>query len=328
MARRAAIGRTSIRDTGAFTLNDLTRRQAQLADPRRSTRALVLDQEVAARLAADREQDPTIKAALLARVDELAAIGRKLEATMPGPTTIDPAKVRATFAAQSADLTARLARIKEAASIGGDPAKLAPLAAQVQWEIGQAAAVARSQMAIWASETEADATRRYAEDPIGSAADESRRVANELKLARLAKSVTSTQAAAGMLEKARELFRLGAYAEAQVYATVAKDGGAFGADNLAGACQTALDQSNPARKATVADRNEARTALAVFTREALAQVSRIEAGLSDAAREMGDAEGAQAAGVRAAMSSVGAKVAAFVAADESGTDYADPMGGG
>jgi hypothetical protein len=322
MARRSAIRRASIRDTGAFSLNDLARRQASLADPRRSTRALVLDQEVAAQVAADREQDPGKKSALLARVEELAEIGRKLEASMPAQTSIDPAKVRATFAAQTADLTARLARIKEAASVGGDPAKLAPLAESIQYEIALAASAARSQMATWASEMEADAARRYAEDPVGSAADESRRVANELKLARLAKSVTSTQAADGMLQRARDLFRLGEYAQAQLYATVARDGGAFGAENVVGMTQTALDQANPARKAAVNDRNEARTALAVWTREVQAATALVEDGLAGAAREYGDSEGAQAAGTRSARASIGAKVAAFMTGTQG-----NPTGG-
>jgi hypothetical protein len=295
---------------------------AQMADPVRSTRALLQDEEVAAEVAAARETDPTKKAALLERRDELARRGLEMERTMPAPMTHDPAAVRAAFNTKTADLTTRLARIKDVAANGGDASKLRPLAAQVQSEIALAAATARAEMAAWAAEVEADAARRYAEDPVGSAADESRRVSNELRLARLARSVTSRQAADGMLERARRLFALGNFAEAQVYATVAKDGGAFGADNLAGACQTALDQSNPARRQAVADRNEARTALAVFTREAMAHVAEVESGLAGAAAEMGDQDGAQAAGVRAARASIGSKVAGFIE-----TIQGNPTGG-
>src|SRR5204862_162089 len=49
----------------------------------------------------------------------------------------------------------------------------------------------------WANETEAKAKRAYRADPVGSAADESRRVANELRIARLVETAERADARTG-----------------------------------------------------------------------------------------------------------------------------------
>jgi hypothetical protein len=229
---------------------------------------------------------------------------------------------------------------KEAARIGGEMARLADddgrdggwkarRRMELRRELEATRRHADAAVSEWAEEVRADAERRYAEDPVGSAADESRRVANEMKAARLARSAgDSKRKAEDLLERSRELFNLGRFEEAIVYADACEATGQSlpGVETARQAPQTALDLKVPVRRQAIQDRNAATIASAVFAREAEVMMASVAEHERQVAARLGDAEGQSDALRHAAEASFRAKQAETQAASLEGREAQTPIG--
>lgn len=187
--------------------------------------------------------------------------------------------------------------------------------------------------AEWAKDAVADAKRRYAADPVGNAADETRRMTNELRLGRLVASArangTPKAVAERYSEDATKAYIDGRYDDAIVFgqASLEVGGGGLASSRASSAIKAShdqLDAANPARAAALKDISTAEAGLRVFARDINAALVDVYGLAASAAKAIGDDEREY---LKAAVGpSMAAKVAAMAEANATGVGYVEPAG--
>jgi hypothetical protein len=149
----------------------------------------------------------------------------------------------------------------------------------------------------WAKSHDADARRRYAADPVGNAADETRRMTNEFRLGRL---VTTARAngtpkiiAERYAEDAMTAYLSGRYDDAITFGQASLEVGGGGisqsrASSAIKAAQDQLDLANPERALALSDIAEAEKGVRVFSRDINGALADLYTAAADAAQAIGD----------------------------------------
>jgi hypothetical protein len=149
----------------------------------------------------------------------------------------------------------------------------------------------------WAKAATADAKRRYSADPVGAAADETRRMTNELRLGRLVASArangTPKVVAERYAEDAMTAYLDGRYDDAITFGNASLEVGGGGlassrASSAVKAAQDQLDLANPERAQALTDIAEAEKGVRVFSRDINAAIADIYVGAANAAQAIGD----------------------------------------
>lgn len=149
----------------------------------------------------------------------------------------------------------------------------------------------------WAKAKDADARRRLASDPVGSAAEEARRNTNEMRFGRLVDSARSSgtprNVATGYAEQAQEAYLAGRYDEAIVLARAAREVGGNGltdstARQVIEASRAQLDLADPEKASAFKDIAEAEKGVRAFTRDINAALADTYTAAEAAARAIGD----------------------------------------
>lgn len=259
-------------------------------------------------------------------------------------TKMTAPEIRATAKSILADLAREIAALS--ADDGRDPAWKQRERAKLTREMERAVGAARNAHAAATDEARDDARRRYAADPVGTAADEQRRVARELKIGRLVAAAERERSgphgavrvvegrvvdaalvrAGEYVTKATTLYFDGAHEESQAWSQAALDLGLEDARGVHEMAQTALDLANPARRQAIIDRNAADIEEAQFGREILAAQSAALRAAADAASAHGDHAAAQKLRAQAASASAAAKIGAWLGSRERGEGYVEPEG--
>jgi len=204
----------------------------------------------------------------------------------------------------------------------------------------------------WAKDTEATARRAIASDPVGSAAEESRRVANEMRLTRIIESSRAMDEAAGprlvevapgesravanasaydLADRAGQAYLDGNYNDAVVFAEASLAlGGPVSAKTHLHNAQVQL--YTPAQAKAAAEIESIGTRRAEFNRDLNATVSAVFRGAAEVAAINGEKEEAETYTRAAANASSVSKMSALVLAErdqwgrvKSGT-YAEAEG--
>jgi hypothetical protein len=192
---------------------------------------------------------------------------------------------------------------------------------------------ARAAFRSWAEETEKEARSELAREPIGSMAEETRKLRDEARLARIvseARASGAPRTAAGDLaERAAAAFvdarSPEAYAEAVLLGRAAVELGASSAARTVADAQRQIDLDIPDRAAAIKKLRNVERGFTIFERDLNAAHADVLRGAAAAARATGDPAEADLAKASTGPS-VTAKMAAAVIAAESGTKYSEPHG--
>ena len=192
-------------------------------------------------------------------------------------------------------------------------------------------AEARQAMDDWAKAERADATKRLNANPVGSAAEESRRVAEELRIGRMVETARASgnprNAANDIAERASKAYGAGNGDEANILARAAVE---LGETTLAGVIIQNVEAdrilADPVRAKALHDLNDVEVVLAAFHRDVNAAVSQSFQDGVKLAEAIGDKHAEAAMRMQASEASRTAKMAAWVGAQETGTQYVEPVG--
>jgi hypothetical protein len=190
-------------------------------------------------------------------------------------------------------------------------------------------AEARAAMAAWADKKSADARRRLATRPLGDAAEESRRVANELRINRIVdgahRNGTVRADAEQLAERADAAYIQGNLDEAEILATAAKE---LSPVRLAEEVIVLVDYdrvaADPERWKASRDLEDVSVVEAAFERDSNAAYSASMRDSLALAQKLGqhDAEAQR----EMTQASIGAKMAAAVASATFDVPYVEPIG--
>lgn len=196
-----------------------------------------------------------------------------------------------------------------------------------------ATAQARAAIVQWATEAHADATRRYRADPVRGAAEEQRRVANELRFQREVDSAvraaerigSAKRVAQDLADKAASTY-LGSdrYEEALAYAIAADELGHPQGKQLRATIQQQIDLGDPDKARALKDLAEVASVMATLDSDVEGALAGVLQAASVAARQNGD-DGRQLA-KDAASQSASAKMRAWYLARANGEEYSEPAG--
>lgn len=197
-----------------------------------------------------------------------------------------------------------------------------------------------------ARDTATAARKRFAEDPVGTAAEETRRNTRELRLARLVESAKARDARLGpqvidlgmgekrivanvtaheYADRAEALYLDGRYEDAQLYAAASTEmGGPEKAQRMFNVSQDALDAANPVRAEALREIATAERTVKVFDKYGYAALAETYQSGAEAARAVGDDWRSLAQ--KATAPSMSAKWLAASLAQESGEAYSEPAG--
>jgi hypothetical protein len=192
--------------------------------------------------------------------------------------------------------------------------------------VKQARAEGRAALTKWAEAAIADANKRLHATSVGSPAEESRRVAEELRITRMVDSARANNnarsAAEDIADRADRAFASGDHDEAMVLARAASELGSRNAlvPEIIATVQLDRDLADPAKARAMRDIADVGVVVAAFDRDVNATVSQSLQDAAKLARALGDnATGSQA--------SVTAKLEAFYGSRAFGDGkYADPVG--
>jgi len=211
--------------------------------------------------------------------------------------------------------------------------------------VQQARADGIAALRSWAETAAADARKRLRADPVGSAAEESRRVADELRLARTIEAARAEDARRGLrvpdgmtravangeayelAARADRAYRDGDLDEAHVLARASVElGGPSLAREIVALVRYDRDAADPAKARAMGDLADVDVVLAVFDRDVTAAVSHSLQDSAALARSLGDDRGAALLTREIVESSLASKLAAAAGAARFAGEYAEPAG--
>lgn len=187
----------------------------------------------------------------------------------------------------------------------------------------------RKAMDSWAQAEADDARKRLRADDVGSPAEESRRVADEFRIARLVDSAHASgnerNAAADLAERADRAYSQGNLGDAQAFARASAE---LVPSKLATDVQALVRYdriaADPGLARASRELDDVGVVMAAFARDSQAEYSH---GLQDSASlatALGENQGKLAS--EAASASVSAKMSAWIGAQEHGGTYEEPRG--
>jgi|BarGraNGADG00212_2_1021979.scaffolds.fasta_scaffold46983_2 hypothetical protein len=186
-------------------------------------------------------------------------------------------------------------------------------------------------IANWARAETEDATRRLAVKSLGTSAEESRRVVDELRITRLVDSAraggNAKTTAADLAERANRAYETDNLDEADVLSRAALElGGGRLAQEVAKLVDFDRISADPARARARRDLEDVQVVVVAAQRDLNAAMS---AALQDSAKlaaVLGDTGGVAAARVEASAAGRKAKMAAWAVSQASGEKYVQPAG--
>lgn len=183
----------------------------------------------------------------------------------------------------------------------------------------------------WAKVERAAAQKRLSANPVGSAAEESRRVAEELRIGRMVEAARASgnakSTADDIAERAWKAYSSGNADEANVLARAAIElGEATTAVAIVQNIEADRILADPEKAKALRDLNDVDVVLAAFHRDINAATSQSFQDGVKLARAIGDTHAAAEMQMQASEASRTAKMAAWVGAQETGTHYAEPLG--
>jgi hypothetical protein len=186
----------------------------------------------------------------------------------------------------------------------------------------------------WAAETTAGAQGVLTARSIASPAEESRRVAEELRIGRFidsarANGTSPRRSAEDIGERASRAFRSGDQDEAMILARAALEldpASQSGSAEIIRVVQLNRDMADPAKADAIAAIAEVELGTRIFLRDADAVYSATFQAAADLARSLGDAVSVDRFASEATSASVDSKMAAAHQAIVSGTGYVEPEG--
>lgn len=192
---------------------------------------------------------------------------------------------------------------------------------------------ATNAVTAWAEAERASAKKRLAARPVGTAAEESRRVADELRIGRIVEAARAGGNARGtavdLAQQASARYALGDLDEASVLARAAVElGGPGGRDagDLGESIQLDRDLADPAKASAIRDLRDVDVVLAAFDRDVNAAYAQSMQDSAALARALGDGAGAAEVTRDVVQASLISKAAAKYGADQFGGAYAEPEG--
>ncbi len=178
----------------------------------------------------------------------------------------------------------------------------------------------------------ADADRRYGASSIGTAAEESRKVAEELRIGRMVEAARSSGNPKGqtadLAERADRAFASGDHYEAMVLARAAAELGSTHVlvPEIIASVQADRDLADRQGAKALRDRQDVGVVVAAFDRDVLAATSHALQDSARLARAIGDGAGEIAARKEAAEFSISAKMEAYAGAQAFGDGvYQEPV---
>jgi tetratricopeptide (TPR) repeat protein len=186
----------------------------------------------------------------------------------------------------------------------------------------------------WAASERTEARKVIRGRSIASPAEESRRVAEELRITRLVDSarVNGTNArrsAEDLGERAERAYQEGDTEEAMILARAALEldpASQANAAQIIAVVQVERDMEDPAKKAAYAAIENADIGTRIFLRDADAAYSATFQQAADLARALGDSVSVNNFALEATQASIDSKMAAAVQAQIAGTTYVEPDG--
>jgi hypothetical protein len=193
---------------------------------------------------------------------------------------------------------------------------------------------ARADFRDWAASARSDAAKRLGAARVGTAAEESRRVAEEMRISRLVESArasgTSRAVAADLADKAWRRFGAFDYDEAMILARAADELGEkrTAVQEIITSVQQDRDLADPQRARAMQDLQDVAVVEAAFERDLQAGVSQAMQDASKLALALGDSVGSSRLLVDASDAGRSAKIAAAMASPAFGgsVPYVEPAG--
>ena len=196
-------------------------------------------------------------------------------------------------------------------------------------------AEAEQAVAAWADAETTNAHRALGARSIGTAAEESRRVSEELRIGRMVESAraggNSKTAAADLADQADAAFRGGNRDEAMILARAAVEldpviSGRSMVGDIIETVQLDRDLEDPAKAKALRAIGDVDVVLAAFRRDVTAQVSHALQDSATLAKAIGDGAAAASSMQEASAEGRHAKLAAFAEAQRAGVPYVEPVG--
>lgn len=183
----------------------------------------------------------------------------------------------------------------------------------------------------WADRTDADARKLLASDDVGTPAEESRRVANELRVARL---VDASRSRGSVREDAQDLaaradraYSLGNLDEADVLAAAARELHPVRlADEVRSLVAYDRTMADPAKARAMHELDDVEVVIAAFHRDVSAAYSGALQGAVSLAQASGEHRATTELMPEMASASIDAKMAAAVGVQKFGGEYREPDG--
>ncbi len=195
------------------------------------------------------------------------------------------------------------------------------------------AARAESRQAIedWAITERAAAQKRLAANPVGTAAEESRRVAEELRIGRMIETARASgnakSMAADLAERASKAYGAGNADEASVLARASVElGGPEYAVEIVKNVELDRTLADPSKAQAIRDLGDVEVVLAAFHRDINAAVAQSLQDSVKLAEALGDKSAAMDLKRETVEASMSAKIAAWEGAQATGTKYQEPLG--
>lgn len=197
--------------------------------------------------------------------------------------------------------------------------------------VRNARADARRAVDDWAKVARADAQKRLNANPVGTSAEESRRVADELRIGRMVDAARASgsakSAAEDIAERASRALAVGNADEAHVLARASVElGGPSYASSIIENVELDRKLADPEKAKAMRDLGDVEVVLAAFDRDVNAAVSRSLQDSVKLAEALGDKSAAMDLKRETVEASMSAKIAAFQGAQATGTRYAEPVG--
>lgn len=197
-------------------------------------------------------------------------------------------------------------------------------------DIRMAREIARRDLLEWAAEERASATKRLAPS-IGTAAEEARRMSEELRITRLVQSNkdNARTAADDLADKASAAYARGDKSEARVLAEAARElrpTQAQLASEILANIEADEILADPQRAKALRDLNDVEVVLSVFERDMAAATSKALQQSAALAKALGESVGVSQAMQEASAEGRFAKMAAYAEAQRTGSTYQEPDG--
>ena len=192
-------------------------------------------------------------------------------------------------------------------------------------------AEARQAIEEWAAGERAAAQKRLTANPVGTAAEESRRVAEELRIGRMVETARASgnakSAGDDIAERASQAYGAGNADEASVLARAAVElGGPAYATEIVKNVELDRSLADPEKAKAIRDLGDVEVVLAAFHRDINAAVAHSLQDSVRLAEALGDTSGAMDLKRETVEASMTAKIAAWDGARKTGTPYAEPLG--